>query len=166
MDQLLVALDVERAADAERLTEQLHGLAGGFKIGSRLFTAEGPQCVRRLTSRGIRVFLDLKFHDIPNTVAEAATEAARLGVWMMTVHASGGVAMMQAAMGAARDAATKMGTSRPLIVGITVLTSLNPGDLADIGVARDVRAQVAAMAVLALIASAGAEAQHSGHRDL
>ena len=97
MDQLLVALDVETAAQAETLTQQLSGVAGGFKIGSRLFTAEGPRFVRHLTDRGVRVFLDLKFHDIPNTVAEAVTEATRLGVWMMTIHTSGGAAMMQAA---------------------------------------------------------------------
>ncbi len=119
MDQLLVALDVDRAAEAERLTQELAGVAGGFKIGSRLFTAEGPQFVRRLTERGVRVFLDLKFHDIPNTVAEAVTEATRLGVWMMTIHTSGGAAMMQAAAHAARDTASLIGVSPPHVVGVT-----------------------------------------------
>jgi orotidine-5'-phosphate decarboxylase len=149
MDQLLVALDVESAAVAERLTEQLHGAAGGFKIGSRLFTAEGPQLVRRLTGRGVRVFLDLKYHDIPNTVAEAVTEATRLGIWMMTVHVGGGLDMMKAALGAADETAARAGTRRPLIVGITVLTSLNAAGLTQLGIARDLSGQVGALAALA-----------------
>ena len=149
MDQLVVALDVESASHAERLTEQLDGLAGGFKIGSRLFTAEGPPLVRRLNDRGLNVFLDLKFHDIPNTVAEAVAEATRLGVWMLTVHASGGLAMMRAAAQAARDTAAGIGGRPPLIVGVTVLTSLDGAALAQVGVARDLPAQVDALAALA-----------------
>jgi orotidine-5'-phosphate decarboxylase len=149
MDQLLVALDVESAAHAERLTERLAGVAGGFKIGSRLFTAEGPALVRRLRERGLRVFLDLKFHDIPNTVAEAVAEATALGVWMMTVHTSGGAAMMRAAAQAARETAARTGATPPLIVGVTVLTSLDATALAQVGVSRDLAVQVESLAALA-----------------
>ncbi len=149
MDQLLVALDVDRATEAERLTQELAGVAGGFKIGSRLFTAEGPQFVRRLTERGVRVFLDLKFHDIPNTVAEAVTEATRLGVWMMTIHTSGGTAMMQAASDAARHTASGIGIPPPHVVGVTVLTSLDATTLRELGISRDVPTHVEAMARLA-----------------
>ena len=89
MGQLLVALDVDSGASALELATQLRDLAGGFKVGSRLFTAEGPTLVRRLVETGSNVFLDLKFHDIPNTVAQAVDAAVSTGVWMLNVHASG-----------------------------------------------------------------------------
>ena len=135
MDQLLIALDVESAAKAVALADSLRGIAGGFKIGSRLFTSEGPSIVRALVEKRDRVFLDLKFHDIPNTVAQAVGAAASLGVWMVNVHASGGTDMMRAARDAARDAAARAGARPPLVVAVTVLTSMNDAALAEIGCA-------------------------------
>src|SRR6187397_1826276 len=111
MNPILVALDVESAATAIELADTLRGSVGGFKIGKQLFTAEGPSMVRELTSRGDRVFLDLKFHDIPNTVAGAVQPAVATGAWMVNVHASGGAAMMKAAAEAAKKTADAL--SRP-----------------------------------------------------
>ncbi len=133
MDKLLIALDVESAAKAVRLADQLRGIAGGFKIGSRLFTSEGPSIVRALVEKGDRVFLDLKFHDIPNTVAQAVAAATTLGVWMLNVHASGGVRMMEAAREAARETAARTGTTPPLVIAVTVLTSMNARALEETG---------------------------------
>src|SRR5260221_6766356 len=123
-DKVLVALDVETREHACLLADALRDSVGGFKIGSRLFTAEGPSIVRALTERGDRVFLDLKFHDIPNTVAAAAAAATGLGVWMVNVHAAGGTAMMRAAGDAAREAAAEQGRPASLVIAVTVLTSM------------------------------------------
>jgi len=125
VDRLLVALDVETLADAGALLDRLEGVVRGCKIGSQLFTAAGPAAVEVALERGFRVFLDLKFHDIPNTVAGAVREATRLGVFMLNVHASGGRAMMQAAAQAAAKAAADFAVARPLCLGVTVLTSLD-----------------------------------------
>ncbi|MEE8129357.1 MAG: orotidine-5'-phosphate decarboxylase [Vicinamibacterales bacterium] len=141
MDQLLIALDVDSAARAMALTDQLRDVAGGFKIGSRLFTAEGPAIVRRVAESGARVFLDLKYHDIPNTVAGAVRAAADLGVWMLTVHTAGGADMLRAAKEAA-DAG-------PRIVGVTVLTSLDEAALRRLGISRGVADHVDELAGLA-----------------
>ncbi len=148
MNPLLVALDVDTAADALALADTLRGVAGGFKIGSRLFTAEGPAIVSRLVERGDRVFLDLKFHDIPSTVAGAVEAATRLGVWMVNVHAAGGSAMMRAAHAAARETSARIGRTAPLVIAVTVLTSFEPSTLAQVGVTGDVAHQVDRLARL------------------
>ena len=134
MDQLLVALDVDNAVHATELALRLQGKVGGIKIGSTLFTAEGPALVRRLVEQGHRVFLDLKFHDIPHQVAGAVAAATKLGVWMMTVHASGGSAMLRAAKRAAVEAASAANRPVPIIVAVTALTSLDDEALVEIGI--------------------------------
>ena len=148
MDKLLVALDVDSAERAMQLADALKGIAGGVKVGSRLFTLEGPTLVRRLVDAGHRVFLDLKFHDIPNTVAQAVESAVRTGAWMINVHASGGAPMMQAAAKAAREAAARVGGAQPLVIAVTVLTSMDAATLADAGVSRPLAEQVLALARL------------------
>lgn len=153
MDQLLVALDVDTADEARRLADTLRGVVGGFKIGSRLFTSHGPVVVEELVGRGDRVFLDLKFHDIPHTVAGAVAAATRLGVWMLNVHASGGLDMMRAARQAADEEAARMTMSPPLLIAVTVLTSLDAGMLADIGVTDPIEDHVGRLAGLAQAAA-------------
>jgi orotidine-5'-phosphate decarboxylase len=133
-EQLIVALDVESADAGARLAEALHGRAGLFKVGSEVFTAEGPLLARHLIACGHKIFLDLKFHDIPNTVKSAAREAAGMGASIFTVHALGGRAMMQAALEGARDGAAKHGNARPLVVAVTVLTSMSAPDLDELGI--------------------------------
>src|SRR5438093_6647631 len=124
-DRVLVALDVQTLGEAEVLLDRVAGVLTGCKIGSQLFTAAGPAAIEMARKRGFRVFLDLKFHDIPNTVASAAREATRLGVFMLNVHASGGVAMARAGAEAATKAAAEFRIARPLCLGVTVLTSLD-----------------------------------------
>lgn len=149
MDQLLVALDVDSTSRAIALADDLRGIAGGFKIGSRLFTSEGPPLVRHLVERGDRVFLDLKFHDIPCTVASAVRAAARLGVWMIDVHASGGSAMMRAAKEAAGEGAAAAGGTPPLVIAVTVLTSISELRFQELGIGRSVLDHVESLATLA-----------------
>lgn len=149
MNPVLVALDVESADKAWRLADQLRGAVGGFKIGKQLFTAEGPAVVRGLADRGDKVFLDLKFHDIPNTVAGAVQSAVATGAWMVNVHASGGGAMMRAAAQSATAAAAATGRPRPLVIGVTVLTSMDEAALAELGVMRGMLAQVVHLARMA-----------------
>ena len=148
MNPILVALDVESAAKAIELADALRGSVGGFKIGKQLFTAAGPSMVRELTSRGDRVFLDLKFHDIPNTVAGAVQSAVATGAWMVNVHASGGSAMMKAAVEAAKKTADALSRPRPLVIAVTVLTSMNDEALQEIGVGRTMMDQVVHLARL------------------
>ena len=159
--RLLVALDVESGARALELAEHLRDTAGGFKIGSRLFTLEGPSLVRSLADSGVRVFLDLKFHDIPNTVAGAVSEAAKLNVTMLTVHASGGTKMLKAA-----TEASAQSSSKPLILGVTVLTSLSDEDLQEQGITEGVQPHVLRLAGTALKAGCSgivASAKEASH---
>jgi orotidine-5'-phosphate decarboxylase len=147
VDELLVALDVDTAADAHRIADRLRGIVGGFKVNVHLFTQQGPSFVEELVQRGDRVFLDLKFHDIPNTVASAVRAAGRLGVWMLNVHASGGRAMLEAARDAADQSARDYGR-RPLVIAVTVLTSLDRKALTEIGIDGNLDAQVERLALL------------------
>ncbi len=124
-DRVFVALDVDSLEEAGRLLDRLEDAVSGVKIGSQLFTSAGPAAVELAHKRGHRVFLDLKFHDIPNTVAGAVRSAARLGVYMLNVHASGGAQMMRAAAESAAQAARDFGVARPVCLGVTVLTSLD-----------------------------------------
>jgi orotidine-5'-phosphate decarboxylase len=152
MDKLLVALDVESGARALELASTLRSVAGGFKIGSRLFTLEGPSLVRRLADSGARVFLDLKFHDIPNTVAQAVESAVQTGAWMVNVHASGGAEMMYAAADAGRKTAARLNQPPPLLIAVTVLTSMDDQALRESGVSRSVADQVIHLARLTQLA--------------
>src|SRR3954468_24150755 len=149
MEQLLVALDVDSVAEARAMADRLRGAVGGFKIGSRLFTSHGSPFVEELASRGDRVFLDLKFHDIPNTVAGAVAAATRLGVWMVNVHASGGRAMMRAARAAADPEAARPSRPAPLVIAVTMLTSLDDEMAAEAGISVPIAAQVERLAALA-----------------
>ncbi len=148
-DKIIVALDVDSVDNAESIIAEIGNSVGAFKIGLQLFTAAGPGYVSRLAERGIRVFLDLKFHDIPNTVAKAAVEASKFGVWMMNVHASGGGEMMKRTVAAVAENCEKERIQKPLIIAVTVLTSSNEETLREIGVDQDVEKQVVKLAQLA-----------------
>jgi orotidine-5'-phosphate decarboxylase len=143
-DRLIVALDVSSTAEARRIVQALGPLVSTFKVGARLFTNEGPSVAHELIASGKKVFLDLKFHDIPNTVAEAVRAAAALGVSMLTVHGAGGSTMLRAAMEAARQV-----PKPPLVLAVTVLTSLSDADLQEIGVAGRARDHALVLATLA-----------------
>jgi len=145
-EKIIIVLDVSSRHQALRLVDELHESAGMFKVGSQLFTACGPEIVREIIARGGKVFLDLKFHDIPNTVTHAAVEAANLGISMMTVHASGGRAMMQSM---AKELFDKFGRERPMVVAVTVLTSFDTRALFEIGVEVPMDEQVQRLALFA-----------------
>ena len=147
---IIAALDVPTAEQALKLAEEIAPAVGAFKIGSELFTAAGPDIVRRVRATGASVFLDLKFHDIPNTVAKAVTSAVKLDVQMLTVHISGGFDMLKAAEQAAEEVAWKVGRTPPLVLGVTVLTSLNAGALREIGLDANVEYQVRRLATVAI----------------
>jgi len=149
-NRLIVALDFPDSANALKMVQKLGGTVTTYKVGKQLFTAAGPELIRKLVSDKYQVFLDLKFHDIPNTVGAAVRSAAELGVSMLTVHASGGAKMLRAAVEAAASAPRP-----PLILAVTVLTSLSDGDLAEIGMGGQVRGQVLRLAALARNAGCG-----------
>jgi orotidine-5'-phosphate decarboxylase len=132
---IIVALDFASPDEALALARRLDPMLCAVKVGKELFTAGGPEVVRKLTDRGFKLFLDLKFHDIPNTVAQACAAATRLGVWMLNVHASGGRAMLTAARQAVAEAASAQRAAAPLVIAVTVLTSLDAAGLAETGVA-------------------------------
>lgn len=141
---VIVALDFSSTGQALKLVDRLPADSCRLKIGKELFTRAGPELVRELVNRGFDVFLDLKFHDIPNTVAKACAAAADLGVWMMNVHASGGRKMLEAA----HEALAKKGTDRPLLIAVTVLTSMGQEDLSEIGIDVTPQQQVQRLALL------------------
>ena len=147
---IIAALDVPSAEQALKLAEQIAPAVGAFKIGKELFVAAGPDIVKRVRATGARVFLDLKFHDIPNTVAKAVAAAIRLDVQMITLHASGGGEMMRAAEQSARDTAQALGLPVPLVLGVTVLTSSSSETLAETGCEADTEKQVLRLAQLAV----------------
>ena len=147
---ILVALDVPTAEAALDLARDLAPVVGGFKIGNELFTSAGPDIVRRVRDTGSTVFLDLKFHDIPNTVAKAVAAATRLDVQMLTIHTSGGLEMMSAAEKSAQQTALQSGRNAPLVLGVTVLTSMDGQTLADSGCDSNVGRQVERLAALAV----------------
>jgi len=147
---IIAALDVPTAEQAETLARELAPAVGAFKIGKELFVSAGPEIVKRIRATGASVFLDLKFHDIPNTVAKAVAAATRLDVQMLTIHASGGSEMMRAAEKSAQDTAKAAGTAVPLVLGVTVLTSSNNATLAEIGCIADTESQVLRLARLAV----------------
>jgi orotidine-5'-phosphate decarboxylase len=147
--RIIVALDFPDSATALALVGRLDAGACGVKIGKELFTSAGPDLVRACVERGFRVFLDLKFHDIPNTASQACAAATRLGVWMLNVHASGGAAMLAAAREGVERAAKEATRPAPLLIAVTVLTSLSDADLSAIGVNGPVEQQVLKLAKLA-----------------
>jgi orotidine-5'-phosphate decarboxylase len=147
---IIAALDVPTAEQAWALARELAPAVGAFKIGKELFVAAGPDIVKRVRDTGASVFFDLKFHDIPNTVAKAVASAVRLDVQMLTVHTSGGSAMMRAAEESARQTARQSGRQAPLVLGVTVLTSHDANTLAEIGCEANVGRQVERLAQLAV----------------
>ncbi len=148
-NKLIVALDVDSAGQALELFELLRDDVGMFKIGMQLFTAAGPDVVRKIIARGSRVFLDLKYHDIPNTVAKAGVEATRLGVSLFNIHASGGRDMMKKTADAVSEVAQRENLARPKVLAVTVLTSVDANTLKEIGIDEEPRSMVTRLASIA-----------------
>lgn len=147
-DRIIVALDVDSGDKAREVVSELRGAVGAFKIGLQLFTAEGPRLVREVAESGVKVFLDLKFHDIPNTVAMASVEAAKAGVWMFNMHTLGGSQMMKRAVEATREVCETERLERPLVIGVTILTSSTEETLAETGINGPLNERVARLARL------------------
>lgn len=149
-EKMIVALDVPSKAAALDIVRELKDNVGAYKVGMQLYNAVGPEIVSAITDLGGKVFLDLKFHDIPNTVAEAARVTTALGAFMLNVHACGGSEMMKKAAAAVREEAVKTGIPRPLLIGVTVLTSMGQRELTEeIGISRSIDQQVSSLAMLA-----------------
>lgn len=147
-EKIIVALDVEAAVEAREIIEELRGEVGAFKIGLQLFTAAGASFVRAAVENNVKIFLDVKFHDIPNTVAKAAIEVARLGVWMFNIHALGGAEMMRKTVESVREVCDKENLNPPKIIGVTVLTSSDQETLRETGIETELNAQVLKLAQL------------------
>ena len=148
-ERIIVALDVPTEAEALSISRELRGAVGAFKVGLQLFSALGPLFVRRLVEDGFKIFLDLKFHDIPNTVAMASVEAAKMGVWMFNVHARGGTEMMRQVVDRVDGICERDDLVRPLIIGVTVLTSSDQASLAEVGIVESIDEQVIRLARMA-----------------
>jgi orotidine-5'-phosphate decarboxylase len=148
-EKIIVALDVPTAAEAREIVGELGGAVGAFKIGLQLFTSGGASFVRETVAAGVKLFLDVKFHDIPNTVAKASIEVARLGVWMFNVHALGGGEMMRRAVEEVRETCERENLVQPKIIGVTVLTSANNETLREVGIETETEREVLRLAKLA-----------------
>ncbi len=147
-EKIIVALDVETADQAREIIAELRGEVGAFKIGLQLFTTVGASFVREVVADGNKIFLDVKFHDIPNTVSKAAVEVARLGVWMFNIHALGGGEMMRKTVESVRGICEKENLQQPKIIGVTVLTSFDQETLRETGIETEIKKQVVKLAQL------------------
>jgi orotidine-5'-phosphate decarboxylase len=147
-DKIIVALDVSTAKEAREIIDELREDVGAFKIGLQLFSAVGASFVQEVVADGIKLFLDVKFHDIPNTVAKASVEVAQLGVWMFNIHAIGGGEMMRKTVEEVRQVCDKENLTQPKIIGVTVLTSSNQATLREVGIEKEIDAQVLNLAQL------------------
>lgn len=147
-EKIIVALDVETAEEARKHIENLREYVGAFKIGLQLFTAAGASFVREVVKKDTKIFLDVKFHDIPNTVSKAAVEVARLGVWMFNIHAFGGGEMMRKTVESVNEVCEKENLAKPKIIGVTVLTSANQETLGEVGIEKEIGSQVLNLAQL------------------
>lgn len=147
--KIILALDVESLAKAQQLVELLQGDVEAFKVGQQLFTGHGPSVVTMIQERGTKVFLDLKFHDIPNTVAKAVEEVVRLGVFMFNVHAMGGFEMMQRAVESSQAKAAELAKSPPILLAVTMLTSIEAKALPSLGISSSLEEQVLRLALMA-----------------
>jgi orotidine-5'-phosphate decarboxylase len=148
-ERLIFALDVEHFGEAQKLVGLLKGHVGLFKVGKQLFTHSGPKVIDMIRNKGERVFLDLKFHDIPNTVARAGEEATKLGSTMFTVHSMGGYEMMKGAVESSKNTAKQLNIPKPLILAVTILTSMDEATLEEVGIKTPLEEQVARLATLA-----------------
>jgi len=149
-EKLIVALDTDDLQRAQKLIKDLSPAVGVFKVGLQAFSSFGPELVNHITKTGTKVFLDLKLYDIPNTVAKAVEQIVKMDVSMITVHAHGGVKMMEAAVNAARQTASSLNKPKPIILGVTVLTSMDEKDLKDLGSSRQIKDQVIHLGQMAL----------------